>query len=70
MSTETSHNIIASVRHPRLYDCAIRPGAENKLKQDLVVATLVERNSNEAMAESGGVCVWRESKVKRTVLYS
>jgi hypothetical protein len=38
----------------------------------LTVATLVARNANEAMVAlmvgSGGVCVWRESGVRRSVL--
>jgi hypothetical protein len=36
------------------------------------VATLVARNADEAVAApvvgSGGVCVWRESEVRRSVL--
>jgi hypothetical protein len=36
------------------------------------VATLVARNTNEAMVTlvvgSGGVCVWRDSGVRRSVL--
>jgi hypothetical protein len=33
-----------------------------------MVATLVERNLNEAVVGSGRVCVWQESGVRRSVL--
>jgi hypothetical protein len=42
------------------YDCALCAMRE-KLNYVLTVATLVARNAKEAMVESGGVCVWRES---------
>jgi hypothetical protein len=63
-------NIIANVRHACLDECAVR-AKRQKLKV-LTTATLAARNANEAlvarMVGSGGVCVWRESGVRRSVL--
>jgi hypothetical protein len=63
-------NIIASVRHAWLHEFAVRAMREKKM-QVLIVATVVSRNANEVMVAPmvgcGGVCVWRESGVRRSV---
>jgi hypothetical protein len=55
-------------------DCTSAPFVRcgKKRNEILTVATLIERNANEAMVApvvgSGGVCVWRESGVRRSVV--
>jgi hypothetical protein len=59
-------NITADVRHACLDEYVVH-AMHSKLRSSSVV-TLVARSANEAVVGSGGVCVWRESGVRRSVL--
>jgi hypothetical protein len=67
----STNNIIANIRHAWLYECAVC-AMRKKLKLSSEDGDSGRKKSKEAMVApmvgSGGVCVWRESGVRRSGL--
>jgi hypothetical protein len=62
-----SSDVIADVRHARLYECVVR-ATQKKLKLNSDGCCFVNKKCNLFYGGSSGVCIWQESGVVRSVL--